>query len=109
MHIMRIKLFGKNLKEIFHNLSLIYLILRLQKRLQSFTILIIFYLKPKVSKETIKSPAQKRAIAKIKQGEMIPANQSETIDDAISNWGTVQKIERKMPLKKGRQKVRRKK
>uniref|UniRef100_A0A1I8EXB3 Uncharacterized protein n=1 Tax=Wuchereria bancrofti TaxID=6293 RepID=A0A1I8EXB3_WUCBA len=61
-------------------------------------------LKPKVSKETIKSPAQKRAIAKIKQGEMIPANQSETIDDAISNWGTVQKIERKMPLKKGRQK-----
>ncbi|VDM09856.1 unnamed protein product [Wuchereria bancrofti] len=31
---------------------------------------------------------------------MIPANQSETIDDAISNWGTVQKIERKVPLKK---------
>ncbi|KAK6113944.1 hypothetical protein QQG55_53840 [Brugia pahangi] len=66
-------------------------------------------LKPKVSKETIKSPAQRRAIAKIREGEMIPANQSETIDDAISNWGAVQKVERKVPLKKKRQKIKRRK
>ncbi|VDN83124.1 unnamed protein product [Brugia pahangi] len=57
-------------------------------------------LKPKVSKETIKSPAQRRAIAKIREGEMIPANQSETIDDAMSKWEAVQKVERKVPLKK---------
>ncbi|VIP00042.1 Uncharacterized protein BM_BM1122 [Brugia malayi] len=108
------KIFDKSLKEIFYNLSLIYLILKLQERLQSFVILIIFChcvqeLKPKVSKETIKSPAQRRAIAKIREGEMIPANQSETIDDAISNWGAVQKVERKLPLKKKRQKVKRRK
>uniref|UniRef100_A0A915PPD5 Uncharacterized protein n=1 Tax=Setaria digitata TaxID=48799 RepID=A0A915PPD5_9BILA len=50
-------------------------------------------LRPKPSQEVMKSPAQKAAIAKIRQGQMMPANQNETVDDAISNWGNVQKIE----------------
>ncbi|KAM3727231.1 Lactaldehyde dehydrogenase [Dirofilaria immitis] len=51
-------------------------------------------LKPDRTKEMMMSPAQRAAIEKIREGQMTPANQSETIDDAISNWGAVQKIER---------------
>ncbi|VDO49104.1 unnamed protein product [Brugia timori] len=39
---MRIKLFEKSLKGVFYNLSFIYLLLRLRKRLPSFAVLIIF-------------------------------------------------------------------
>ncbi|EFO17647.2 hypothetical protein LOAG_10849 [Loa loa] len=50
-------------------------------------------LKPKVSREIMKSSAQRRAIAKIREGQMTPASEGETVDDAISNWGNVQKVE----------------
>lgn len=49
--------------------------------------------KPKVSKEVFKTPEQKAALAKIKAGKMRPANQNETVEEAESNWGAVQKIE----------------
>ncbi|OZC09041.1 hypothetical protein X798_03972 [Onchocerca flexuosa] len=50
-------------------------------------------LKPQISSEITKSPAQQAAIEKIREGQMTPAGQNQTIDDAISNWGAVQKVE----------------
>uniref|UniRef100_A0A8R1TQQ3 Uncharacterized protein n=1 Tax=Onchocerca volvulus TaxID=6282 RepID=A0A8R1TQQ3_ONCVO len=50
-------------------------------------------LKPQMNSEVMKSPAQQAAIEKIREGQMTPAGQNQTIDDAISNWGAVQKVE----------------
>ncbi|VDK89172.1 unnamed protein product [Litomosoides sigmodontis] len=53
-------------------------------------------LKPKVSREVMNTPEQRNAIKKIKEGQMTAANENETVDDAVSNWGAVQKMERKV-------------
>uniref|UniRef100_A0A1I7VQ47 Uncharacterized protein n=1 Tax=Loa loa TaxID=7209 RepID=A0A1I7VQ47_LOALO len=89
---------GSNLSSFYRPLLMYTSKAHLCKAVQTFHIIEqsapeVRNLKPKVSREIMKSSAQRRAIAKIREGQMTPASEGETVDDAISNWGNVQKVE----------------